>query len=87
MNEACPHCGLHFEREQGYFVGAMYISYFAAVVILTVLFWIVSMIVRDASFEAALVAATVLFLPFVPLVFRYSRIVWMYIDRTIDPVG
>jgi len=27
MNEHCPHCGLRFEREQGYFLGAMYISY------------------------------------------------------------
>lgn len=26
MHEQCPHCALKFEREQGYFVGAMYIS-------------------------------------------------------------
>ena len=27
MYERCPVCGLTFEREQGYFLGAMYISY------------------------------------------------------------
>src|SRR5580700_10391100 len=27
MQERCPNCGLKFEREQGYFLGAMYISY------------------------------------------------------------
>src|SRR5688572_4942778 len=27
MNPGCEVCGLHFERESGYFVGAMYVSY------------------------------------------------------------
>lgn len=26
MREHCPRCGLHFEREEGYWVGAMIIS-------------------------------------------------------------
>src|SRR5579863_9376674 len=28
----CPNCGLKFEREQGYFLGAMYISYGLALI-------------------------------------------------------
>src|SRR6185295_15533099 len=31
MNDACPECGLVFEREPGYFVGAMYVSYAMAI--------------------------------------------------------
>ena len=27
MNERCPVCNLLFERERGYFLGAMYVSY------------------------------------------------------------
>ena len=27
MHDCCPACGLHFNREAGYFLGAMYISY------------------------------------------------------------
>src|SRR6266513_4734010 len=27
----CPHCDLKFEREQGYFIGAIYINYAATV--------------------------------------------------------
>jgi len=27
MNDCCPACGLLFNREPGYFLGAMYISY------------------------------------------------------------
>lgn len=85
MNVQCPSCGLKFEREQGYFLGAMYISYTFAIVLITLLFWSVSLVAPQASFEAALMAATVVFLPFVPAVFRYSRILWMYFDRMIDP--
>ena len=33
MNSYCFHCGLKFEREQGYFVGAIYINYAATVAI------------------------------------------------------
>ena len=35
MNEACPACGLKFEREPGYFVAAMYLSYGAAVAVIS----------------------------------------------------
>ncbi len=39
MNDACPGCHTPFEREPGYFVGAMYISYAMAVSIPRIL-WI-----------------------------------------------
>jgi uncharacterized protein (DUF983 family) len=32
MNRRCPACGLEFEREPGYYLGAMYFSYGLAVV-------------------------------------------------------
>src|SRR2546423_14277068 len=32
MNERCPVCDLKFEREEGYFLGAMYISYGLALI-------------------------------------------------------
>ena len=31
MNDVCEKCNYHFEREPGYFIGAMYISYGFAV--------------------------------------------------------
>ncbi len=33
MFDDCPTCNLRFEREQGYFIGAMYINYAATVAI------------------------------------------------------
>src|SRR5437763_3949115 len=37
MNERCPVCDLRFEREEGYFLGAMYISYGLALIAIVVL--------------------------------------------------
>src|SRR5438093_7342840 len=31
MHQRCPVCNLKFEREQGYFIGAMYVSYGLAI--------------------------------------------------------
>src|SRR5262245_17317767 len=36
MNETCPACGLRFERESGYFTGAMYVSYILALPVIAV---------------------------------------------------
>ena len=84
MHQRCPVCQLRFEREPGYFLGAMYISYGLGVVII-------------ASFAAALWAATgwwitkatvwaaVLFLPLAPAITYFSRILWIYLDQTFDP--
>ena len=33
MHEQCPVCGLRFEREPGYFTGAMYLSYGVAIIV------------------------------------------------------
>ena len=27
MHERCPHCGVKFEREPGFFLGSIYINY------------------------------------------------------------
>ncbi|HZR13814.1 MAG TPA: DUF983 domain-containing protein [Acidimicrobiia bacterium] len=78
----CPRCGLHFERESGYFVGALAIN----------------MIVVGGVFAAvfvALVAATVPNIPVAPLLavlvplmlfapilyYPFSKTVWMAVDR------
>ena len=37
MHERCPACGLKFEREQGYFLGAMYFSYAIGIVAISLL--------------------------------------------------
>ncbi len=84
MYERCAVCGLKFEREQGYFLGAMYISYGLALVIialLVTLLWALTgwWITKDTIW------AVVLFLPLAPPITLFARVLWIYLDQTIDP--
>src|SRR5438093_4648892 len=84
MHQRCPVCNLKFEREQGYFVGAMYISYALAIppyLLLVTLFWRLA----GWRYEWALLGAVAVYLPFVPIAMRISRVIWMYIDQALDP--
>ena len=57
MNEKCPTCGLEFDREPGYFTGAMYISYALAVPVAATVALASSFIFPDWSFEMTIAAA------------------------------
>jgi len=83
MHRACPACGLEFEREQGYFVGAMYFSYGLAV--LVVLPVIVVMVVAGCSAGPIYLAATTTLIVLAPWLYRYSRVLWLYLDQIIEP--
>ena len=81
MHETCPACGHRFEREQGYFLGAMYASYFMAVPAVGLLTWAFSAwVVPGWRLEWATLLAAPVFLALVPLIFRYSRVIWMHLD-------
>jgi uncharacterized protein (DUF983 family) len=84
MNERCSVCDLKFEREPGYFLGAMYMSYGLGIVIVTVfaaLLWSITgwWITKDTIW------AVVLFLPLAPTITLFARVLWIYFDQTVDP--
>jgi uncharacterized protein (DUF983 family) len=86
MNEHCPVCNLKFEREEGYFLGAMYISYGLALIViigLAGLLWAL----MHWSIHKSVILAVLLFLPAAPLITLFSRILWIYLDQTIDPAS
>ena len=87
MNQTCPACGHRFEREPGYFLGAMYASYFISIptlVLLTVLLkWLV---LPSWEWQWVALLAEVPFLLLVPTLFRYSRMIWLHLDPLRDGV-
>lgn len=85
MNETCPVCQVRFEREQGYFLGAMYISYGMASLILLALAYGGHLIWPHVDLGWMMLAAIVVFIPMVPMVFRYSRILWIAFERWAWP--
>ena len=84
MHDRCPNCDLKFEREEGYFLGAMYIGYglaLATIAILTLLLWFLV----HWPFRTTVVAAVLLFIPLVPLLTVMARVLWIYLDQSVDP--
>ncbi|MCC6420117.1 MAG: DUF983 domain-containing protein [Gemmataceae bacterium] len=84
-NPACPLCGLSFEREEGYFLGAMYISYGMSIVCLGLLMWLGTLLLPTWDLGTLVLLATAAYLPIVPIVFRYSRVLWIHFDRWAWP--
>ena len=84
MLPVCPDCGLKYEREQGYFLGAMYISYafgLAFIAVLAAIVWSLS----SFGFYGSVLLGLLLFIPFAPLIAIFARVAWIHFDRTIDP--
>jgi hypothetical protein len=84
MYDRCPVCGLHFNREPGYFLGAMYISYGLALAFIFVLgsvLWAAT----HLRVDKVAIWAVALFLPFAPMLTFLSRVLWIYLDQTFDP--
>jgi uncharacterized protein (DUF983 family) len=84
MRLACAHCGLKFEREQGYFIGAIYINYAATVLIAVPGFFIL-----DVFTNITIDQQLALWIPFTvifPLLFfHHSRSLWLVLDHWFNP--
>jgi uncharacterized protein (DUF983 family) len=84
MRRACARCGLKFEREQGYFVGAIYINYAATVLIAVPGFFIL-----DVFTGITINQQLALWIPFTvifPLAFfHHSRSLWLVLDHWLNP--
>ncbi len=84
MHERCSVCHLRYEREPGYFLGAMYISYALALPVVAFIagfLWAVT----GCWITKAAVWAVFLFLPLVPAITFLARVLWIYLDQTLDP--
>jgi uncharacterized protein (DUF983 family) len=85
LNDPCPVCGLIFQREEGYFLGSMYTSYILSCGLLTISYCLAVALLP--GWNSILLAAVALlpYLPLLPTVFRYSRVLWIYFDRAVCP--
>ena len=84
MHRFCPFCRLEYEREQGYFLGAMYFGYGMALA-LSVPLVLVLLVFGGFSVNEVILTLGVTITFLSPLLFRYSRILWMHFDQFWDP--
>jgi uncharacterized protein (DUF983 family) len=83
MEPRCSECGTVFEREPGYWLGALYFSYGLGLILAApVALW---MYASGASAGAIVLAAMAQLALWSPLTFRYARLFWLYLDQRIDP--
>ena len=84
MHSECPHCHFKFEREHGFFVGAIYLNYAATVVIAMPGYFVL-----DYFTQITLTQQLVLWISFATLFpiffFRYSRSLWLGLDYIFNP--
>ena len=83
MNEDCSHCGIHFERESGYFSMSIFIAYMMAIFIAAPSLYIVYLLGLDTYWYY--LSPVIIIVLIFPILFRYGRIVWLYLDEWMDP--
>lgn len=78
MYEYCPHCGLRYEVEPGYFIGAMYVSYAISGGVALVLGFLIFYLGNDPDgwVYASIVAPVMIIIA--PVNFRISRVIWLH---------
>ncbi len=83
MNKSCSHCGFAFEKEPGFFFGAMYVSYALGIAEAVAVF-IIGTVFFENTFDLKIlpwIAITILSLSSFNM--RMARIIWIYLLKGV----
>jgi uncharacterized protein (DUF983 family) len=83
MNKACPECGIVFEREDGYYLNSMFIAYGLGFLIVVPSAVLLAMRQVSIAFFSIFMVVEVIIIW--PIVWRYSRVLWLHLDQVLDP--
>jgi uncharacterized protein (DUF983 family) len=83
MHATCPHCELRFEIEPGFFWGAMYVSYALTTALMLISCGTLLLVFNDPDFWVYVTTIIVAVVVTLPWVFRYSRMLMLYIMSPI----
>jgi len=83
MHRHCPHCGVTFEREPGFFLGSIYINYGLTALIVAILYPVL-MFNRVAGKTPLLFGAIAFTVCFPILLFPWARSLWLGFDQWHD---
>lgn len=78
MHADCPHCGLHYEIETGFFWGAMYINYGFTVATFIASFVAMQVLAPTAPVWYTIALLAGLLVVLLPVYIRFSRILMLY---------
>lgn len=83
MNERCSQCNLLFEKEPGYFLGALVFAYFIGVFSLIPTLLILLFILK-LNLISTITISTLQICIIHPILFRYSKLVWLFVETRIS---
>jgi len=83
MRAECPFCRLKFEREQGFFVGAIYVNYAMTVLIAMPGYFVLDGYGATLTQQFLVWGGFVVVFPL--LFFRHSRSLWLAAAQLFDP--
>jgi uncharacterized protein (DUF983 family) len=86
MRDHCEYCDLIYEREQGYFIGAIYLNVIGTESLLLVTLLVYGLITGRID-QPVLTALIVLALTLPLVFFHHSRSLWLSIDHILNPKG
>lgn len=85
MYKYCPNCGLKYEKEVGFFYGAMFVSYALNIAIfVTMLVGYLLFFKESYGWGYLAIAYLLVTLLCIGLIFRFSRAIWLAIFNPVD---
>lgn len=78
INAQCPHCGVTYAKDPSFFYGAMYVSYSLNVALFLASAFILYQLFEPKSSNTYMIAIILEVILLYPLIFRYSRILFLY---------
>ena len=79
MNDHCSFCGQSFQPEPGYYFGAMYVSFGINVAFFIAIWLSLHLFIEEVTLTIVMVALLVVVIGLLPITFRLSRVLWIYI--------
>jgi uncharacterized protein (DUF983 family) len=84
MVDDCPRCGLHFEREQGYWAGALAINIGIAGAVFVLAFAVGLAVTAPDIPVVPLLAVIIPLMIIVPMIaYPFSKTIWVAVDRAL----
>jgi uncharacterized protein (DUF983 family) len=87
MVERCPRCGMRFSREEGFFIGALFVNFAVTETVMFVWLAVMFFLTVPDPPVATILLGAVLISALVPLAFYpFSKTIWAAIHLVMEPL-
>ena len=85
MEENCGVCGHKYEKEVGFFYGAMYVAYALTVALSVATFVLTYLIYQDTPYWVYIINILAVLVLLAPVTFRGGRLIWLNFFNSYNP--